>query len=213
MSTVDNKQARVAALIEKGKKNGSLTQKEIQEALADLQVSPEAYENILDRFEEMGIDVTGEAQEPPEEELAMEEAEAEEFTAEAEDLSAPEGIATDDPVRMYLKEIGKVPLLTAEEEIEIAQRMAAGRRGGQARSSPRANLRLVVSIAKRYVGRGMQFLDLIQEGNLGLIKAVEKFDYPQGLQVLDLRHLVDPPGHHPRHRGSGPHHPHPGAHG
>ena len=98
MSTVDNKQARVAALIEKGKKNGSLTQKEIQEALADLQVSPEAYENILDRFEEMGIDVTGEAQEPPEEELAMEEAEAEEFTAEAEDLSVPEGIATDDPV-------------------------------------------------------------------------------------------------------------------
>ena len=179
MSTVDNKQARVAALIEKGKKNGSLTQKEIQEALADLQVSPEAYENILDRFEEMGIDVTGEAQEPPEEELAMEEAEAEEFTAEAEDLSVPEGIATDDPVRMYLKEIGKVPLLSAEEELEIAQRMAAGDEEARKKLSE-SNLRLVVSIAKRYVGRGMQFLDLIQEGNLGLIKAVEKFDYSKG---------------------------------
>ena len=172
MSTVDNKQARVAALIEKGKKNGSLTQKEIQEALADLQVSPEAYENILDRFEEMGIDVTGEAQEPPEEELAMEE-------AEAEDLSVPEGIATDDPVRMYLKEIGKVPLLSAEEELEIAQRMAAGDEEARKKLSE-SNLRLVVSIAKRYVGRGMQFLDLIQEGNLGLIKAVEKFDYSKG---------------------------------
>ena len=179
MSTVDNKQARVAALIEKGKKNGSLTQKEIQEALADLQVSPEAYENILDRFEEMGIDVTGEAQEPPEEELAMEEAEAEEFTAEAEDLSVPEGIATDDPVRMYLKEIGKVPLLSAEEELEIAQRMAAGDEEARKKLSE-SNLRLVVSIAKRYVGRGMLFLDLIQEGNLGLIKAVEKFDYTKG---------------------------------
>ena len=186
MSTVDNKQARVAALIEKGKKNGSLTQKEIQEALTDLQVSPEAYENILDRFEEMGIDVTGDAQEPPEEELAMEEAEAEEFTAEAEeftaeaeDLSVPEGIATDDPVRMYLKEIGKVPLLSAEEELEIAQRMAAGDEEARKKLSE-SNLRLVVSIAKRYVGRGMQFLDLIQEGNLGLIKAVEKFDYSKG---------------------------------
>ncbi len=122
MSTVDNKQARVAALIEKGKKNGSLTQKEIQEALADLLgVSPEAYENILDRFEEMGIDVTGEAQE----------------------------------------------------------RMAAGDEEARKKLSE-SNLRLVVSIAKRYVGRGMQFLDLIQEGNLGLIKAVEKFDYSKG---------------------------------
>ena len=179
MSTVDNKQARVAALIEKGKKNGSLTQKEIQEALADLQVSPEAYENILDRFEEMGIDVTGEAQEPPEEELAMEEAEAEEFTAEAEDLSVPEGIATDDPVRMYLKEIGKVPLLTPDEEVELAIQMAEGNEEAKHRMTE-ANLRLVVSIAKRYVGRGMLFLDLIQEGNLGLIKAVEKFDYTKG---------------------------------
>ena len=179
MSTVDNKQARVAALIEKGKKNGSLTQKEIQEALADLQVSPEAYENILDRFEEMGIDVTGDAQEPPEEELAMEEAEAEEFTAEAEDLSVPEGIATDDPVRMYLKEIGKVPLLTPDEEVELAIQMAEGNEEAKHRMTE-ANLRLVVSIAKRYVGRGMLFLDLIQEGNLGLIKAVEKFDYTKG---------------------------------
>ena len=176
MSNTDNKQARVNALIEKGKKNGALTQKEINETLADMQITPEAYEKILDSFENMGIDIVAEELPEPTEEMML-ETEAEEFTAEAEDLSVPEGIATDDPVRMYLKEIGKVPLLTAEEELEIAQRMAAG----EARKKlSESNLRLVVSIAKRYVGRGMQFLDLIQEGNLGLIKAVEKFDYSKG---------------------------------
>ncbi|MGN1250088.1 MAG: RNA polymerase sigma factor RpoD [Candidatus Spyradocola sp.] len=179
LSNTDNKQARVNALIEKGKKNGLLTQKEINEVLADMQISPEAYEKVLDRFEEMGIEIiTEENAEPPEEELLL-ESEAEEFTAEAEDLSVPEGIATDDPVRMYLKEIGKVPLLTAEEELEIAKRMADGDEEARRKLSE-SNLRLVVSIAKRYVGRGMQFLDLIQEGNLGLIKAVEKFDYSKG---------------------------------
>ena len=125
----------------------------------------------------MGVDVVSEVTEPPEEELMMDD--GEEFSAENEDLSVPEGIATDDPVRMYLKEIGKVPLLTAEEELEIAQRMAAGDEEARKKLSE-SNLRLVVSIAKRYVGRGMQFLDLIQEGNLGLIKAVEKFDYSKG---------------------------------
>ena len=179
LSNTDNKQARVNALIEKGKKNGLLTQKEINEVLADMQISPETYEKVLDRFEEMGIEIVPEENsEPPEEELLL-DSEAEEFSAEAEDLSVPEGIATDDPVRMYLKEIGKVPLLTAEEELEIAKRMADGDEEARKKLSE-SNLRLVVSIAKRYVGRGMQFLDLIQEGNLGLIKAVEKFDYSKG---------------------------------
>ena len=179
LSNTDNKQARVNALIEKGKKNGLLTQKEINEVLADMQITPETYEKVLDRFEEMGIEIVPEENsEPPEEELLL-DSEAEEFSAEAEDLSVPEGIATDDPVRMYLKEIGKVPLLTAEEELEIAKRMADGDEEARKKLSE-SNLRLVVSIAKRYVGRGMQFLDLIQEGNLGLIKAVEKFDYSKG---------------------------------
>ena len=177
LSNTDNKQARINALIEKGKKNGVLTQKELNDALSEMQISPEAYEKVLDSLEAMGVDVVSEVTEPPEEELMMEE--NEEFSAEAEDLSVPEGIATDDPVRMYLKEIGKVPLLTADEELEIAKRMAAGDEEARKKLSE-SNLRLVVSIAKRYVGRGMQFLDLIQEGNLGLIKAVEKFDYSKG---------------------------------
>ncbi len=96
------------------------------------------------------------------------------------DLSVPEGVSLEDPVRMYLKEIGKIPLLSTEEEIELAKQMELGDEEARKRLAE-ANLRLVVSIAKRYVGRGMQFLDLIQEGNLGLIKAVEKFDYTQGL--------------------------------
>ena len=177
LSNTDNKQARINALIEKGKKNGVLTQKELNDALSEMQISPEAYEKVLDSLEAMGVDVVSEVTEPPEEELMMDD--GEEFSAENEDLSVPEGIATDDPVRMYLKEIGKVPLLTAEEELEIAQRMAAGDEEARKKLSE-SNLRLVVSIAKRYVGRGMQFLDLIQEGNLGLIKAVEKFDYSKG---------------------------------
>ena len=177
LSNTDNKQARINALIEKGKKNGVLTQKELNDALSEMQISPEAYEKVLDSLEAMGVDVVSEVTEPPEEELMMDD--GEEFSAENEDLSVPEGIATDDPVRMYLKEIGKVPLLTAEEELEIAQRMAAGDEEARKKLSE-SNLRLVVSIAKRYVGRGLQFLDLIQEGNLGLIKAVEKFDYSKG---------------------------------
>ena len=177
LSNTDNKQARINALIEKGKKNGVLTQKELNDALSEMQISPEAYEKVLDSLEAMGVDVVSEVTEPPEEELMMDD--GEEFSAENEDLSVPEGIATDDPVRMYLKEIGKVPLLTADEELEIAQRMAAGDEEARKKLSE-SNLRLVVCIATRYVGRGMQFLDLIQEGNLGLIKAVEKFDYSKG---------------------------------
>ena len=134
----------------------------------------------------------------------------------------------DDPVRMYLREIGRVPLLSAEEEVRLAQRMERGKAerlnptpsrrwiddGEEAqRRLTEANLRLVVSVAKKYIGRGMTLLDLIQEGNIGLIRAVEKFDYHQGLQVLHLRDVVDSPGHHPRHRRPGAHHSHPRAYG
>ena len=116
--------------------------------------------------------------------------------------SIPDGVSLDDPVRMYLKEIGKVPLLSPEEEIELAKRMELGDENARKRLAE-ANLRLVVSIAKRYVGRGMQFLDLIQEGNLGLIKAVEKYDYSKGFKFSTYINLVDPSGDHARDRGSG----------
>lgn len=161
------------ALIEKGKKKGALTYQEIMDALQDVDLSPEQIDEIYDRFAQLGIDIIaegdGEAEDKPQETEDK----------EATDLSIPEGIGLDDPVRMYLKEIGRVPLLTAEEEVELAKRIEQGDEEAKRRLSE-ANLRLVVSIAKRYVGRGMLFLDLIQEGNLGLIKAVEKFDYRKG---------------------------------
>jgi RNA polymerase primary sigma factor len=158
----------VKRLIEKGKKSGTLTYKEIMDELEEIDLSPEQIEKIYEVLENMGIDVIGDMQEAevPEEEL---------------DLSIPEGIAIDDPVRMYLKEIGKVPLLSPEVEIELAERIEQGDQTAKKKLAE-ANLRLVVSIAKRYVGRGMLFLDLIQEGNLGLIKAVEKFDYRKGFK-------------------------------
>ena len=164
--------ARVRELIETGKQKGVLTYKEIVEMLGDVELSPEQFDRILDTLSGLNIEVIKEDA-IPEAEL-MNEVEEEEI-----DISVPEGISIDDPVRMYLKEIGKVPLLTAEEEIELAKRMEEGDEDAKHRLCE-ANLRLVVSIAKRYVGRGMLFLDLIQEGNLGLIKAVEKFDYRKG---------------------------------
>ena len=118
-------------------------------------------------------------QESDDDVLLPEDEDMEEIELDKIDLSVPDGVSIDDPVRMYLKEIGKVPLLTAEEEIELAKKMEQGDQEAKKRLAE-ANLRLVVSIAKRYVGRGMLFLDLIQEGNLGLIKAVEKFDYRKG---------------------------------
>lgn len=167
MKDKNSKVAVVKKLIEKGKKQGSLTYKEIVEELDDVELNPEQIEKIYEALEAMEIDVVGEIQEEEEEE------------EEEIDISIPEGISIDDPVRMYLKEIGKVPLLSSEEEIDLAQRIEEGEEYAKKKLAE-ANLRLVVSIAKRYVGRGMLFLDLIQEGNLGLIKAVEKFDYRKG---------------------------------
>lgn len=158
----------VKKLIEKGKKSGSLTYKEIMDELEEIDLNPDQIEKIYEVLESMGIDVIGEMTESEDAEEDL-------------DLSVPEGIAIDDPVRMYLKEIGKVPLLSSEEEIDLALRIENGDQVAKKKLAE-ANLRLVVSIAKRYVGRGMLFLDLIQEGNLGLIKAVEKFDYRKGFK-------------------------------
>jgi len=158
---------KIKELIERGKSKGVLTYKEIMDVLEEVELETEQIERIYDTLESLGIDV-------------LDDTVAEESSSETDlDLSVPEGVSVDDPVRMYLKEIGKVPLLTAEEEIELAKRMEQGDEEAK-RKLAEANLRLVVSIAKRYVGRGMLFLDLIQEGNLGLIKAVEKFDYRKG---------------------------------
>ena len=165
-------EARVRELIETGKSKGVLTYKEIVEMLGDVELDSEQFDRILDTLSGLNIDVVKDEAIPDVDPLP-------DVAEEEIDISVPEGISIDDPVRMYLKEIGKVPLLTADEEIELAKRMEQGDEEAKKRLSE-ANLRLVVSIAKRYVGRGMLFLDLIQEGNLGLIKAVEKFDYRKG---------------------------------
>lgn len=170
MADVANKKTIVKELIEAGKKKGMLTYKEIGAALEELELDPEQIEKVYESIEQLGIEVTGDIDEDLKE-IATNEEEI--------DISVPEGINVDDHVRMYLKEIGKVSLLSGEEEIELARKMADGDEAAKRRLTE-ANLRLVVSIAKRYVGRGMLFLDLIQEGNLGLIKAVEKFDYVKG---------------------------------
>ena len=171
-------------LIERGKKAGKLSSKDLM-ALEDMNLSSEETEKFYDRLESLGIDVLGDDTLLPVDEDALPELEELEEIEEVteEEMNETEAMAdtfsTDDPVRMYLKEIGKVPLLTPEEEQDLAKRMAEGDEEAKRRMAE-ANLRLVVSIAKRYVGRGMLFLDLIQEGNLGLIKAVEKFDYTKG---------------------------------
>jgi RNA polymerase primary sigma factor len=171
----------IKELIEKGKKNGMLSYKEIMDALEEVEIDSEQIDKMYEYFESKGIDIIGnigtEIDIPPIDEDDDENNSEEESL----DLSVPEGISIDDPVRMYLKEIGKVPLLTSDEEIYLAKRMEDGDMDAKKKLTE-ANLRLVVSIAKRYVGRGMLFLDLIQEGNLGLIKAVEKFDYNKGFK-------------------------------
>ena len=170
VNSTANKKNIIKDLLEKGKKKGMLTYKEITDALEEIEIEPAQIDAIYENIESMGIEIVGNIEEELE---AIKEEETE------IDLTIPEGIALDDPVRMYLKEIGKVPLLSADEEHELARKMSEGDEEAKKMLSE-ANLRLVVSIAKRYVGRGMLFLDLIQEGNLGLIKAVEKFDYQKG---------------------------------
>ena len=166
----NNLLTRLKELVAMGKrKKGVLEYKEIMDYLADLDLDPDKIDKIYEYLESQGIDVLGAI------DMTDEEVEKDQEL----DLSLPEGINIDDPVRMYLKEIGKVPLLSADEEIELAKKMEEGDENAKKKLAE-ANLRLVVSIAKRYVGRGMLFLDLIQEGNLGLIKAVEKFDYSKG---------------------------------
>lgn len=163
------------------KEKNLLMPEEINNYFKDMNLSPDKIEEIYDYLEKNGIEVLRMTETPEvDDDIILEmTSEEEEEDIESIDLSVPEGISIEDPVRMYLKEIGKVPLLTAEEEVELAKRMEAGDEEAKKRLAE-ANLRLVVSIAKRYVGRGMLFLDLIQEGNLGLIKAVEKFDYKKG---------------------------------
>ena len=167
--------AIVSSLLTKGRGNGGvLTYGELMTALQEQELTPDEIDDLYETFSNKGIEIVDDSNRA--------QAEMDEDKAEEEvdiDLSIPEGISIEDPVRMYLKEIGRVPLLSADEEIALAKRMEAGDEEAQKKLAE-ANLRLVVSIAKRYVGRGMLFLDLIQEGNLGLIKAVEKFDYNKG---------------------------------
>lgn len=168
----------VERLLSKGKNNGgTLTYGELMEALQAQDLTPDEIDSLYDMFSRKGIEIVDDSTQNDD---VVDEVELDDKEEEIEiDLTVPEGISIDDPVRMYLKEIGRVPLLTAEEEVALAKRMQDGDEVAQKRLAE-ANLRLVVSIAKRYVGRGMLFLDLIQEGNLGLIKAVEKFDYTKG---------------------------------
>lgn len=210
MNNLSAERNAIKELIALGQGKGFLTYKEIADALEGLEMGEEQVDQVYREFSKLGIDVLSERQSVKKSEVVGEtyesghekvgksvlvgedevedevldedeEAEGKEDGADI-DLSVPEGVALDDPVRMYLKEIGRVPLLTAEEEVELAKRMEMGDREAKQRLIE-SNLRLVVSIAKRYVGRGMAFLDLIQEGNMGLIKAVEKFDYRKGYKL------------------------------
>ncbi|NTW71878.1 MAG: RNA polymerase sigma factor RpoD [Eubacteriaceae bacterium] len=166
--------SKVNELRVKGKKNGTLTGQEIENSLSEIELLPDQIEDIYSLLEEDGIEIFAQ-------ELTGSDEDVETYVKEDFDMGSTEGVSINDPVRMYLKEIGKVPLLSGDEEIVLAQRMEEGDDTAKQKLAE-ANLRLVVSIAKRYVGRGMSFLDLIQEGNLGLIKAVEKFDYAKGFK-------------------------------
>ncbi|MBC8590753.1 RNA polymerase sigma factor RpoD [Wansuia hejianensis] len=189
--SLKEKRESVKKLISKGKKTGTLTYKEITDILGEIQLESDEMDDIYQRLEDMGIEITGDrdddiildTEDADKNLLDIDSDDKDDETEDIkeDDLSVPKGIGVDDPVRMYLKEIGKIPLLTGEEEIELAKRMEIGDEEAK-KQLAEANLRLVVSIAKRYVGRGMLFLDLIQEGNLGLMKAVEKFEYRKGFK-------------------------------
>ncbi len=178
MAAQPDKKTVIKDLLELGKSKGQLSTKEILDALGELDFDPEQIEKFYDTLESQGVEIVEDFDDITidDEELAK---------AEGIDTMEPgvgaDGVAIDDPVKVYLKEIGRVPLLTPDEEVDLAVRISNGDEAAKKRLSE-ANLRLVVSIAKRYLGRGMQFLDLIQEGNLGLIKAVEKFDYTKGFK-------------------------------
>lgn len=182
MERITELNEKLAGLVaEARKKKNVLEYQEITGFLASWQPTPEELDQILEGLEQNKVDVL-QAEGSPELDPELFEGdleEEEELDIEHLDLSVPEGVSMEDPVRMYLKEIGKIPLLTTEEEIRLAKEMEQGNQEAKKRLAE-SNLRLVVSIAKRYAGRGMQFLDLIQEGNLGLIKAVDKFDYTKG---------------------------------
>ena len=166
---------KVQKIIEKAKDSGKITYGELATELDD--TNPEEIDKVFDAFEDLGVDLNDDLDEPDIEDLEN----VEEIKLEDMDVTNIEGVSVDDPVRMYLREIGKIPLLTYEEEAELAQRIIDGDEEAKQKLAE-SNLRLVVSIAKKYVGRGMLFLDLIQEGNMGLIKAVEKFDYNKGFK-------------------------------
>ena len=173
------KKNAIVSLVESGKRNGKVTTKEINDTLEEIGFEVDVVDRLYETLEQNNIEIIDESDNEPEEFTLTED----NVDALESALSA-EGVSIDDPVKVYLKEIGRVPLLTPEEEIELAVKIQAGGPDGEKAKQrlSEANLRLVVSIAKRYVGRGMQFLDLIQEGNLGLIKAVEKFDHTKGFK-------------------------------
>ena len=171
----DGSEDKVQKLIEKAKESGKITYGELATELED--TNAEEIDKVFDAFENLGVDLNDELDEPDIEDLES----VEEIKLEEMDVANLEGVSVDDPVRMYLREIGKIPLLTYEEESELAQKIIQGDEEAKQKLAE-SNLRLVVSIAKKYVGRGMLFLDLIQEGNMGLIKAVEKFDYNKGFK-------------------------------
>ena len=176
MSTAhqDAKLAKLNEIFELAKSKGTLTYDEIINQLSTCDIDPDQFETVLSTLEGLGVNVIHDSAAEEASKNANQDINLEELY-----LSVPEGISIDDPVRMYLKDIGRVPLLTGDEEIELAKKIEEGDEEAKKKLAE-ANLRLVVSIAKRYVGRGMLFLDLIQEGNLGLIKAVDKFDYRKG---------------------------------